>query len=112
MVSPWCDTEFAEDQEALMKNAEPYIAVGEGEKGLVVEGLLLLLRDTLLILPDNMAHQVLNHVVKAEFLLVMANHSDSRVRMAIVKVRSSRLSIIFYHILVVEKIMFLEVSVL
>lgn len=70
----------------MMKDAEPYVAVGEGEKGLVVEGLLLLLRDTLLILPDNMAHQVLNHVVKAEFLLVMANHSDSRVRMAVVKV--------------------------
>ena len=91
MVSPWCDAEFTEDQEELMKN-EPYVAVGEGEKGLVVEGLLLLLRDTLLILPDNMAHQVLNHVVKAEFILVMANHSDSRVRMAIVKVSISSLS--------------------
>jgi hypothetical protein len=85
-VSPWCDADLADDPEEMMKGAEPHVAVGEGEKGLVVEGLLLLLRDTLLILPDNMAHQVLNHVVKAEFLLVMANHSDSRVRLAVVKV--------------------------
>ncbi|KAK3927653.1 Lysosomal-trafficking regulator [Frankliniella fusca] len=53
---------------------------------LVVEGLLLLLRDTLLVLPDNMASQVLNHVVQAETLLVMTNNSDSRVRSAVVKV--------------------------
>ncbi|GLH06434.1 Neurobeachin [Gryllus bimaculatus] len=77
--------------------------VGEGEKwlgsnsgrgssqSLVVEGLLLLLRDTLLVLPDNMAHQVLNHVVKAEALLVMANHADPRVRTAVVKVLSAYL---------------------
>ncbi|GFG30500.1 hypothetical protein Cfor_08123, partial [Coptotermes formosanus] len=90
-VSPWHDTELADDPEEMMKGAEPYIAMGEGEKGLVVEGLLLLLRDTLLILPDNMAPQVLNHVVKVEFLLVMANHSDARVRMAIVKVLSAYL---------------------
>ncbi|XP_069691772.1 lysosomal-trafficking regulator isoform X2 [Periplaneta americana] len=90
-VSPWCDTDLADDPQELLKDAEPHLAVGEGEKGLVVEGLLLLLRDTLLILPDNMAHQVLNHVVKAEFLLVMANHSDSRVRMAVVKVLSAYL---------------------
>jgi hypothetical protein len=70
----------------MTKGAEPYVAVGEGEKGVVVEGLLLLLRDTLLILPDNMADQVLNLVVRAEYLLVMANHSDSRVRLAVVKV--------------------------
>ena len=88
-MSPWHDTEFDDDPEEMMKGAEPYIAVGEGEKGLVVEGLLLLLRDTLLILPDNMAPQVLNHVVKVEFLLVMANHSDARVRMAVVKVSRS-----------------------
>jgi hypothetical protein len=85
-MNPWRDTELINDPEDIMKGAEPYIAVGEGEKGLVVEGLLLLLRDTLLVLPDNMAHQVLNHVVRAEFLLVMANHSDSRVRLAVVKV--------------------------
>ncbi|XP_034250095.1 lysosomal-trafficking regulator isoform X2 [Thrips palmi] len=53
---------------------------------LVVEGLLLLLRDTLLVLPDNMASQVLNHVVQAETLLVMTNNSDARVRSAVVKV--------------------------
>lgn len=88
-VSSWLDTELDDDPEEMMKGTEPYIAVGEGEKGLVLEGLLLLLRDTLLILPDNMAPQVLNHVVKVEFLLVMANHSDARVRMAIVKVSSS-----------------------
>ncbi|XP_071440474.1 lysosomal-trafficking regulator isoform X2 [Hetaerina americana] len=58
---------------------------------LVIEGLLLLLRDTLLVLPDSMSHQVLNHVVRAEALLVMANHSDARVRTAVVKVISAYL---------------------
>lgn len=53
---------------------------------LVVEGLLLLLRDTLLVLPDNMASQVLNHVVQVETLLVMTNNCDARVRSAVVKV--------------------------
>ncbi|KAG8236418.1 hypothetical protein J437_LFUL012839, partial [Ladona fulva] len=55
-------------------------------KPLVVEGLLLLLRDTLLVLPDSMSHQVLNYIVRAEALLVMANHYDVRVRTAVVKV--------------------------
>ena len=57
---------------------------------LVVEGLLLLLRDTLLVLPDNMSSQVLNHVVQAETLLVMSNNSDARVRSAVVKVSNGR----------------------
>lgn len=59
---------------------------GSNSLCLVVEGLLLLLRDTLLVLPDNMASQVLNHVVQAETLLVMTNNSDARVRSAVVKV--------------------------
>ncbi|XP_068085277.1 lysosomal-trafficking regulator [Anabrus simplex] len=74
------------------------LPVSDGEKWnsnssqcLVVEGLLLLLRDTLLVLPDNMAHQVLNHVVRAESLLVMSNHADPRVRTAVVKVLSAYL---------------------
>ena len=51
-----------------------------------MEGLLLLLRNAVSVLPDNMAHQVLNHVVRLEALLVMANHKDHRVRSAVVKV--------------------------
>lgn len=35
--------------------------------------------------------QVLNHVVRAEMLLAMANHSDSRVRTAVVRVLSAYL---------------------
>ncbi|XP_046387473.1 lysosomal-trafficking regulator isoform X2 [Ischnura elegans] len=58
---------------------------------IIIEGLLLLLRDTVLVLPDSMSHQVLNYVVQAESLLVMANHADSRVRTAVVKVISAYL---------------------
>lgn len=53
---------------------------------LVTEGLLILLRDTLLVLPDTMSSQVLCHVVKPELLLVMANHPATPVRTAVVKV--------------------------
>lgn len=57
-----------------------------GAQCIVTEGLLLLLRDTILVLPDNMAYQILNHVVKLEVLLVFANHRDHRVRSAVIKV--------------------------
>lgn len=57
-----------------------------GSQGLIVEGLLFLLRDVMLVLPDNMAHQVLNHVVRADALLIMANHPDARVRTAVIRV--------------------------
>ncbi|XP_059485723.1 lysosomal-trafficking regulator isoform X2 [Neocloeon triangulifer] len=67
----------------------------EGEKAncqfIVVEGLLLLLRDTILVLPDSMSQQVLNHVVRPDMLLAMANHADSRVRTAVVRVLSAYL---------------------
>ena len=53
---------------------------------LVSEELLLLLHDTLLVLPDNMAPQVLRHVLTAEILLILANHCIARVRTAVVKV--------------------------
>lgn len=53
----------------------------------ITEGFLLLLRDVLLVLPDNMAHQVLSYVTKFEILLVMANHQNHAVRAAVVQVR-------------------------
>lgn len=55
----------------------------------MTEGLLLLLRDVLLVLPDNMAHQVLSYVTKFEILLVMANHENHSVRSAVVQVSTS-----------------------
>lgn len=57
-------------------------------QGLVCEGLLLLLRDALRVLPDNQVCSVLKHVLRAEVLLVLANDPDARVRTAIVKVSS------------------------
>lgn len=59
----------------------------------VTEGLLLLLRDVMLVLPDSMVHQVLSHVIKVQALLVMANHHSPEVRSAVVKVLSASLSI-------------------
>ncbi|CAB3359283.1 Hypothetical predicted protein [Cloeon dipterum] len=53
---------------------------------MVVEGLLLLLRDTLMVLPDVMSQQVLNHVIRPDMLLTMANHVDDKVRSAVVRV--------------------------
>lgn len=79
------DTNLSWDHPTLDEGAAPS---GNNSLCLVVEGLLLLLRDTLLVLPDNMASQVLNHVVQAETLLVMTNNSDARVRSAVVKVTS------------------------
>ncbi|XP_063221149.1 lysosomal-trafficking regulator isoform X2 [Bacillus rossius redtenbacheri] len=78
------ETEMSVELAASGGDQEKWVA--GSSQCLVVEGLLMLLRDTLLVLPDNMAHQVLNHVVRAESLLVMANHADPRVRTAVVKV--------------------------
>ncbi|KAJ8668849.1 hypothetical protein QAD02_000108 [Eretmocerus hayati] len=53
--------------------------------GLVCEGLLLLLRDALRVLPDSQVGSVLRGVVRLELLLVLANDPDPRVRTALVK---------------------------
>lgn len=50
----------------------------------VQERFFNLLRDFILILPDNSVQEVLNHYVTLEILIVLANHSDVRVRTAIV----------------------------
>ena len=55
-------------------------------QGLVCEGLLLLLRDALRVLPDSQVGSVLKHVLRAELLLVLANNPDARVRTALIKV--------------------------
>ncbi|XP_076629359.1 lysosomal-trafficking regulator mauve isoform X2 [Colletes latitarsis] len=55
-------------------------------QGLVCEGLLLLLRDAVRVLPDSQVGLVLKHVLRAELLLVLANNPDARVRTALIKV--------------------------
>lgn len=52
------------------------------------EKLYLLLKDYLLILPDNHADEVLQHYVKLEILLVLANHHSPQIRAAILSVVS------------------------
>ncbi|TMW51472.1 hypothetical protein DOY81_003443 [Sarcophaga bullata] len=52
-------------------------------------GLLLLLKDFLCLLPDNDIDDVLNHYIKVEFLLVLANHNSPCVRSAIIKLVSA-----------------------
>ncbi|CAL1677884.1 unnamed protein product [Lasius platythorax] len=54
-------------------------------QGLVCEGLLLLLRDAVRVLPDCQVGSVLKHVLRAELLLVLANDPDNRVRTALIK---------------------------
>ncbi|XP_076297603.1 lysosomal-trafficking regulator mauve isoform X3 [Lasioglossum baleicum] len=55
-------------------------------QGLVCEGLLLLLRDAVRLLPDSQVRSLLKHVLRAELLLVLANNPDARVRTALIKV--------------------------
>ncbi|XP_046739126.1 lysosomal-trafficking regulator isoform X2 [Diprion similis] len=54
-------------------------------QGMVCEGLLLLLRDALRMLPDSQVGSVVKHVLKPELLLVLANNPDARVRTALLK---------------------------
>ncbi|XP_061930479.1 lysosomal-trafficking regulator isoform X1 [Apis cerana] len=54
-------------------------------QSLVCEGLLLLLRDAVRVLPDSQVGSVLKHVLRAELLLVLANNPDTRVRTALIK---------------------------
>ncbi|KAL0267522.1 UNVERIFIED_CONTAM: hypothetical protein PYX00_009770 [Menopon gallinae] len=85
------NTNQTNDEEKYKDQKELGISEDYGAQCIVTEGLLLLLRDTILVLPDNMAYQILNHVVKLEVLLVFANHRDHRVRSAVIKVVSSYL---------------------
>lgn len=55
-------------------------------QGLVCEGLLLLLRDAVRVLPDSQVGSVLKHILRAELLLVLANNPDTKVRTALAKV--------------------------
>ncbi|XP_011343929.2 lysosomal-trafficking regulator isoform X3 [Ooceraea biroi] len=55
-------------------------------QGSVCEGLLLVLRDAVRVLPDSQVGSVLKHVLRAELLLVLANDPDARVRTALIKV--------------------------
>ncbi|XP_011144679.1 lysosomal-trafficking regulator isoform X1 [Harpegnathos saltator] len=55
-------------------------------QGLVCEGLLLLLRDAVRVLPDSQVGSVLKHVLRAELLLVLANNPDAGIRTALIKV--------------------------
>lgn len=61
-------------------------------QGSVCEGLLLLLRDAVRVLPDCQVGSVLKHVLRAELLLVLANDPDARVRTALIKVNKSLVS--------------------
>lgn len=54
--------------------------------GLVCEGLLLLLRDALRVLPDSQVESVLKHVLRAELILVLSNNDNARIRTALIKV--------------------------
>lgn len=52
---------------------------------LVCEGLILLLRDALRVLPDSQVDLVLKQVVRAELLLVLLNNKSARIRTALIK---------------------------
>ncbi|KAI8121400.1 hypothetical protein FF38_05913 [Lucilia cuprina] len=52
-------------------------------------GLMLLLKDFLCLLPDTDIDDVLNHYIKVEFLLVLANHNNTGVRTAVIKLISA-----------------------
>ncbi|XP_075225539.1 lysosomal-trafficking regulator mauve isoform X2 [Lycorma delicatula] len=55
---------------------------------IVIERLLLLLRDFILVLPDSKAEYVLTNILKVEVLIVLVNHPSSCVRVAVIKVLS------------------------
>ncbi|XP_064622032.1 lysosomal-trafficking regulator-like isoform X2 [Lineus longissimus] len=61
--------------------------VEEMERGLVQvsTGLLNLLRDVVINLPDAMQKQVLGNIIKPEVLIVLAHHGSSEIRAAVVR---------------------------
>nr|XP_018917180.1 PREDICTED: lysosomal-trafficking regulator [Bemisia tabaci] len=58
---------------------------------LIMEGLLVLLRDTFLVLPDHMVTILTDKIIGAASLLAMLNHPDDGVRTAVIKVFSAYL---------------------
>lgn len=95
LSSPGPDTSAGEDSgiaasEGSNQQAGSDKPVGNSDRkracqGLVCEGLLLLLRDALRVLPDSQVGSVLKHVLRVEVLLVLSNNPDARVRTALVK---------------------------
>ncbi|CAB0001658.1 unnamed protein product, partial [Nesidiocoris tenuis] len=58
--------------------------VEEGDDNVTI-GLLELLRDQILVMPDNVAHNALPNVLTPESFIVMANHSNTKITTAVVK---------------------------
>lgn len=70
----------------MLHKTDTYSSVGIAA---LQSGLLLLLKDFLCLLPDNDIDDVLNHYIKVEFLLVLANHNSPAVRAAVIKLISA-----------------------
>ncbi|XP_073990723.1 lysosomal-trafficking regulator mauve isoform X4 [Rhodnius prolixus] len=64
--------------------------IDEGEDSITI-GLLNLLRDQILVMPDSVAHNALPNVLTPECFIVMANHANNAVTTAVVKVLSAYL---------------------
>ncbi|KAK9508246.1 hypothetical protein O3M35_007946 [Rhynocoris fuscipes] len=79
-------TNSTEDDEKYNNESE----VDEGDDSITV-GLLNLLRDQILVMPDSVAHNALPNVLTPESFIVMANHSNIAITTAVVKVLSAYL---------------------
>ncbi|XP_065359183.1 lysosomal-trafficking regulator [Calliphora vicina] len=79
-------TNFQQRKSKMLHKTDTYSSVGIAA---LQSGLLLLLKDFLCLLPDNDIDDVLNHYIKVEFLLVLANHNSACVRSAVIKLISA-----------------------
>ncbi|KAF6210395.1 hypothetical protein GE061_013499 [Apolygus lucorum] len=71
-------------------SSDPVGYIEEGDDNVTV-GLLEVLRDQILVMPDNVAHNALPNVLTPESFIVMANHSNTKITTAVVKVLSAYL---------------------
>lgn len=79
-------TSYHQKKSKTLHKTDTYSSVGVAA---LQSGLLLLLKDFLCLLPDCDIDDVLNHYIKIEFLLVLANHNSVCVRAAVIKLVSA-----------------------
>lgn len=67
------------------RNEAPSPVLEQKPQYVLNDGLIILLRDIILVLPDSMITAVFNKIITLDILLILANHQDVRIRISLMK---------------------------
>uniref|UniRef100_A0A8D8QMF4 Lysosomal-trafficking regulator n=1 Tax=Cacopsylla melanoneura TaxID=428564 RepID=A0A8D8QMF4_9HEMI len=74
-----------DDMEKILDEGSETPPVDSKPQCILNDGLIILLRDIILVLPDNMIGAVFNKIITLDILLILANHKDVRIRISLMK---------------------------